>query len=411
MDGARGWRVVFGGFLALGVTSGITLFVLPVLLDSIIEETGWSLTQVSAAVTVFGLSAAAFSPFCGWMIDRLGARRVMVFGVAAGAAATFLIGRATLLWELYAVMPLLAIGSMSSTYIPVAAVVARWFVKRRGAAMGIAMLSIFIGGAAFPMIASALLDSYTWRETYTIFAAVLLFAIAPTLLFVRNPPADEERDYLASLSNHGHDAGGLTLRAALRTRSFWGLSVGDMLTGLVFAVFDVHLVFYLTHDAGDEKLATQVFSSLHLALAFGTLLFGVLGDRLPFRRVFVSCYFVPALAMPLMMIGGPAAIGLAIAFAFMAGTPGGGRNALYPVSLVYCFGEKHFGAIYGVSNSLFMIGTAAGPALAALIYDNTGSTRLVYVACMGLLIVSAGLIALIRPEHVSGNASASSDLA
>jgi MFS family permease len=170
-----------------------------------------------------------------------------------------------------------------------------------------------------------------------------------------------------------------------------------MLTGLVFAVFNVHMVYYLTHDLGDEKIAAQAFAALNIALALGTLLFGLLGDKLPLRGVLVSCYFFPAVAMPLLIAGGPAA--LAFAFAFAAGMPGGGRNALFPVSLVFCFGETHLGAIYGLSNTLFMIGNAVGPALAALVYDNTGSTRLVYAACMGLLIVSAALVALIRREH------------
>ena len=399
MDGRRGWLVVFGAFTALSMTSGVGLFVLPVLLDSIIADTGWTLTEVSAAVTVWGLAAAAFSPLCGMLIDKFGARSVMLVGIAIGAFTTYLASRVTALWQLYLVMLLMAIGAMSCTYIPVAAVVARWFVRHRGIATGVAMLAIFVGGATFPIVASNLLDNNTWREVYVIFAATLLVAAVPVALLVRNPPREEEAAYLASVRSLDHSAGDLTLRKAVRTRSFWGLSVGDMLTGLVFAVFNVHLIYYLTRDVGDEKLAAHAFAALNIALASGTLLFGLLGDRLPFRRVFVSCYFVPALAMPLLMIAGPAAAALAFVFAFAAGTPGGGRNALFPVSLVYCFGETHLGAIYGLSNSLFMIGNAAGPILAALIYDNTGSTRLVYTGCMVLLVVSAALVALIRRER------------
>jgi MFS family permease len=401
MDGRRGWWVVFGAFVTLTITSGVGLFVLPVLLDSIISETGWSLTQVSAAVTVWGIAAAAISPLCGLFIDRFGARLVMLFGIAIGAVATYATSRVTNLWQLYAVMLVLAIGSMSCTYIPVAAVVARWFVRHRGIATGVAMLAIFVGGAAFPQITNSLLDNYTWREVYAFFAAVLLAAAIPVALLVRNPPPDEEAAYLASVRSSDHNASDLTLRAAIRTRSFWGLSVGDMLTGLVFAVFNVHLIFYLTRDLGNADLAVQVFSLLNIALAIGTLVFGLLGDRLPLRGVLVSCYFFPAIAVPLLMIGGGPAVALAFLFACAAGLPGGGRNALFPVSLVYCFGESHLGAIYGLSNSLFMIGNAAGPTLAALLYDNTGDTRYVYAACAALLVISAALVALIRREQKS----------
>lgn len=400
MDGRRGWLVVFGTFVALAITSGIEMFVLPVTLGSIIEDTGWSLRQVSAAVTVWGLSAAAFSPVCGWLIDRLGARTMMLCGIVLSAAMTFLTGRVTELWQLYAVMVLFALGGVSCTYIPVAAVVARWFVKHRGLATGIAMLSIFVGGTVFPGVTNELLKEYSWREVYTIFGVLFLAAIVPTAIFVRNPGAAEEQAYLASVRSADHSAGDLALPDALGTRSFWGLSVGDMLTGVVFAVFNVHLIYYLTGDLGDKDTATAVFMSLNIALAMGTIVFGALGDRLPLRGVLVACYLFPVLAMPVLIYGSSAGLAaLAFAFALIAGFPGGGRNALFPVALVHCFGETHLGAIYGLSNAFFMVGNAAGPYLAAQLYENTGGSQSVYIGCLVLLVVSSALVALIRREH------------
>jgi len=400
MDGKRGWLVVFGAFVAMAITSGIEMFVLPVTLGHIMDDTGWSLTQVSAAAMVWGLSAAVVSPVCGMLIDRLGARTMMICGTVLSAAMTYLIGRVTEPWQLYAVMVFFALGGVSCTYIPVAAVVARWFVKHRGVATGVAMLSIFVGGAAFPVLTTSLLEQYSWREVYTLFSIVFLFALVPTLIFVRNPPRAEEQGYLASVRSADHSAGDLTLREAVRTRSFWGLSVGDMLTGLVFAVFNIHLVYYLTGDFGEATRAAQVFASLNLALAAGTLIFGSLGDRLPLRGVLVACYLFPMLAMPVLMYGSSAGlVALAFAFALLAGLPGGGRNALYPVALVHCFGETHFGAIYGLSNTFFMVGNALGPILAAWLYEGAGGSMPVYIGCLALLVVSSGLIALIRREH------------
>lgn len=400
MDGKRGWLVVFGAFVAMAITSGIELFVLPVTLGSIIEETGWSLTQVSAAVTVWGLSAAAVSPLCGVLIDRLGARTMMIAGTVLAGAMAYLTGRVTEPWQLYVVMVFFALAGVCCTYIPVAAVVARWFVKHRGAATGVAMLSIFVGGATFPILTNALLEHYSWREVYTIFGVAILLALIPILAFVRNPPVAEEQAYLARVRSADHSAGDLTLPAALRTRSFWGLSVGDMLTGLVFAVFNIHLVYYLTNDLGDGNVAAQAFAALNLALAVGTLLFGLLGDRLPLRGVLVTCYLFPTLAMPVLIYGSSAGIvALAFAFALIAGLPAGGRNALFPVALVHCFGETHLGAIYGLSNTFFMVGNALGPIIAARIYETAGGSQPVYIGCLVLLLISSGLVALIRREH------------
>ena len=119
MDGKRGWLVVFGGFITLAITSGVAFFVIPRLMDPIVTNTGWSFSDVSNAVTVWGLAAAAFSPLCGWMIDRLGAQRMILFGIFLGAIVVYLTARATSLRGFYALMLLSSIGAMSSTYIPV----------------------------------------------------------------------------------------------------------------------------------------------------------------------------------------------------------------------------------------------------------------------------------------------------
>ncbi len=394
MDGRRGWFVVLGAFLTMAITAGASLFVLPAMLDSIINDTGWSLTGVSTALTVWGVSAAVFSPICGLLIDKFGARRMMLFGIVCGSVTAWLTSQVGALWQLYAVLLVAAFGNMACTYVPVSTLVARWFIQRRSMATGIAMLSIFVGAAIFLTLTAGLLESYSWRDVYKIIAGIWLLAAIPTLIWVRYPPAEEEAAHIAQLGTAASTDGDLTLSMALRTRSFWGLSIGDAITGLVFAVFSFHLPYFLTQELDDAQTAAGIASLLNLATAGGTLLFGILGDRFPFRPLFVSCYFFPFLAVPLLMVGGGAP--LAFAFALMAGIPAGGRNALFPVSLVYCFGETHLGAIYGLSNSCFMLGNAFAPVLSAWIYESTGSAQGVYAVCMGMLILSTALVALIQ---------------
>lgn len=400
MDGKRGWLVVLGCFLTMAITAGASMFVMPVMLDAIIKDTGWSLGGVSAALTVWGVGAAVFSPICGLLIDKFGARRMMLFGIVVGSLTAWLTAHAASLWQLYAILLLAAIGNMSCTYVPVSSVVARWFVRRRSAATGIAMLSIFIGASVFLILTNELLKSFSWREVYQIVAMIWLLALVPTLLWVRYPQHDEEEVYLAQMGPAATTEGDLTLAAAVRTRSFWGLSIGDAITGLVFAVFNFHLPYFLTQDLGNADTAAFAAMLLNLATAGGTLLFGILGDRFPFRPLFVSCYFVPFLAVPLLMIGGNP--WLAYSFSVFAGTPAGGRNALFPVSLVYCFGETHLGSIYGTSNSAFMLGNAFAPMISAAIYEATGKNSIaVYTVCMGLLVVSTGLVALIQRKPIA----------
>jgi MFS family permease len=274
---------------------------------------------------------------------------MMLFGCLVGFGTTWLLARVSTLTELYVVLALAPIGAVSCTYIPVATVVARWFYRLRGIATGVAMLGLGLGGAVVPQIANWLLQTHTWRETYDLLALGYLAAMLPTLWWVRNPPADVEQAYTSNLPQDLSDDKDLTLGAALKTRSFWGLSLGDMVTGAIFSIFTFHLILYLTADLESQSTATNVFSLFMLLLAGGL---------------------------------GKGSAGLAFGFAVIAGLAGGGRSAVFPMGLAYSFGEKHMAAIWGVSNSMFMLGNGLGPPLAGMIYDRTHDSRGVYTLCI-----------------------------
>ena len=401
MDGKRGWWVVFGAAWTLTITAGVGFFSMAVLAEAIMADTGWTEQQYTNGIAIWGLTAALFSPFCGLAIDKFGSRPVMIIGILVAAAAEFTLGRVTELSQFYAVLIVLAMGVMATTYIPVAAIVSHWFVQRIGIATGLSMLGLGIGGGLFPQIAGALVSEGSYQSAFAILAGILLTALIPVFIGLR-PPNEQERAQSVTDNEHfetydpQHD---LTLKQALRSRSFWGLSIGDLLTGLIFAIFNTLLVLYITEDTGDSKYATLVFSILSFGLGFGILVFGPLGEMFNFRRVFVLCYFLPSVGTVLLAIS--SAPLTAISFAVIAGFAGGGRSALFPAALLKSFGGTHMGAIYGVSNTLFMLGTAAGPAIASAIHEETGSTRPVYALAVGVFIVSTFLISLIRDERVS----------
>jgi OFA family oxalate/formate antiporter-like MFS transporter len=399
MDSKRAWWVAFGAFLAITINAGIGFFVTPVMIERIMTDMSWSLTEISLGFTVWGLSAALFSPFCGQWIDRFGSRRMMLLGTGFAVLITCLLSQITSLWQFYILMFLAPFGVMSNTYIPAAAVVARWFMRHRGIATGLVMFGIGVGGTLLPLMTNQVLKFVEWRETYLLMALLQATALIPIALWIRNPEKPETTDPTSDDSTLDLPStnADLSLVEALKTRSFWGLSIGDAITGAVFTIFNVHLVYYLTKDFGSDDTATQVYSALQFCIGFGTLIFGPLADRFMLRKVMVFCYLLPALATGMLLPGG--ILWLAFLFAFLAGFPGGGRNALFPVALYSSFGETHMGAIYGFSNSFFMIGTAIGPVLAGVLYDSTGDTRIVYSCAIAALVVSTILVSIIKDER------------
>src|SRR5690606_38110609 len=131
-------------------------FVVAVMIDPIMVDMDWSLTDISIGITLWGIVGAAFSPLCGRWIDRFGARRIMMAGTVLGFGATLLLARVQSLPQFYFVLVPSAVAAMASTYLPVATVVTLWFNRLRGVAIGIAMLGLGVGGAIMPEVANAL---------------------------------------------------------------------------------------------------------------------------------------------------------------------------------------------------------------------------------------------------------------
>lgn len=401
--GQGGWSVVAAGFVCLTVAAGVGFYVFPVFLGSIQEEFGWSLTRISVAITLWGFAGAIFSPLCGRWIDSYGTRKVMVFGTLCQFAATILLSQISVLWHLYAVMVLSSIGNICNTYVPVAAVIAKWFDERRGTATGVAMLGLGCGGFVMPLLANQLLENYGWRTGYFALSFCVLGLLVPILLWIREPAqsdtADTDTDDSAPADQDtaGDDGADLRLGQAVRTRSFWGVGVGDAITGLVFAIFNVQLVFFLTEAGFQRGTATAAFATFLLCLSLGTALFGGIADRVSLRGLMLFCYALPAVATVCLFPSG--IVALPFVFAFVCGAAGGGRSALFPLALAHCFGTAHMGAIYGLSNSLFLIGNSLGPLIGGIIYDQTGSSQGVYVLAIVLFIGSVALISVMRNER------------
>ena len=398
MDTKQGWWVVFGAALTLTITAGVGFFSIPVLTDAIRNEMGWTLKEFSYGTSIWAVSGGLYCFVCGVLIERFGVRIVMLSGIVLGAAIQYSMGHVHTLAQFYFVMSLAPISILSCTHIPIATLITHWFVEHRGKATGLAMLGIGIGGGIAPKLTAAFMEAHGWRGAMGNLSFVLLLALIPAFIWLRSPKGHATPEEELSHADASPEIeSSLSLKEAIRTRTFWNLSLGDMFFGAVFTTFNLHLVIYLTHDMGDEALARNILSTYLLCMSFGTLFFGWLGDVLPFRRVLISTYFLPALAILFLLL--PPHPVLLYTFAILTGLGGGGRIALIPVALANNLGQVHIAKIFGFSNTLFMVGNAVGPIIAASIFDSTGNTHYIYMMCIALLCLSSALVSTLRNER------------
>ena len=185
----RGWRVVAASAAALAFgPSTIAVLSLGLFMRSFEQEFGWSRTQVAIATTLVSYMIVLVSPLQGWLIDRHGARRVILCSIPAfGVGICALALLPPVLWVYYAawiIIPILGIGAFPLSYLKATG---GWFSRRLGLALGIANSGVAIGSMLIPLLVGYLIAHYGWRFAWLgLGAIVLLFTLPLAWRFIHD---------------------------------------------------------------------------------------------------------------------------------------------------------------------------------------------------------------------------------
>src|SRR5258708_18249683 len=259
------WWVVFASASGLLVGAGaINVFAFGVFLKPITEEFGIGRGPFSQAIALGSLMNALACPLLGWMIDRWGARRVMIPGILLCALATasyaLLHPPLPIIYLMFAVA-----GFVFGVQTPIAyaTVTAKWFDRNRGLALGLAMAGVGLGVALIPQIAAALIAKFGWRLAFAgLRVCVLGFAFVPVSLFIREPPGfvgSVERRKTAGLPAA---LPGIHIGQALRgSWQFYALTVAFFLAIVAINGTVTHIVGLLPDRVIPLQLATGALSA------------------------------------------------------------------------------------------------------------------------------------------------------
>lgn len=387
-----GWWVVTATAIIVFLTGGTFFYGFSALFNPIEDEFGWSRASVAFAFSLRSEVGGLASPIVGFLVDKVGSRRLMMIGVVFVALGFVLLSRINSLPTFYASVIVIAIG-MSMTAGPVGMVaIAHWFHRRRGRALSFMTAGAGTSGVMV-LVLELLISSFGWRDALIIMAVVQLVICFPLAMTVRNRP-DEIGLYpdgdAAPVLAEGEEAKpfqaeGLTLRQALATRAFWQLSFAVMLTNIGMIAVIVHQIPYFTKNIGlSEGLAAGTVTAMTLISLSGRFGMGQLADIQDKRRVLASSFALCALALLLFAtIYEPWQIIYALPV-FAIGW--GGIIPVRPAFQADYFGMKAFGAIQGIVFTIATLGGFLGPVFAGWMYDQTESYRLAFV------ILSAGAL-------------------
>jgi len=188
IDSREAWLVTTISLLILSIALGAPYVVITAL-KAVAADTGGYRSVPSGAASLAMLGTGVGGLAMGWFAERLGIKRVVVFGavmVCAGLALSS--GGAT--WQLYVGHALL-IGFLGNGAInaPTYVYVTRWFNARRGTALALIASGQYVAGASWPPIFERVIAAYGWRQTMFGFGLLVVVLVVPlALLFLRPPP-------------------------------------------------------------------------------------------------------------------------------------------------------------------------------------------------------------------------------
>jgi MFS family permease len=395
-----GWWVVFGCFfigLYVGsiIVYGFTCFIQPIR-----NESGWSYTQISLAASLRALEMGMLAPVAGFLVDRYGGRKLILGGTILIGAGLLLLSLAQSLAFFYGCFLILGLGASGCMPVVTMSVVANWFKKKVGLALGLMASGMGASGLMIPLMVR-LMDTYGWRSTSIILGLGMWVIGIPLALVIRSRP--EPYGYLPDGRSSEKEAPQLKtqpegkeipFKEAVRGKTFFYVNTAEAIRMLTVSAVVTHIMPYLDSLGIPRGTAGLVAGAVSLCSIIGRFGFGWLGDLFD-KRFVMACSFLSLAAglFTLCYVKTPWVLFLFLLL-FPAGF--GGGMVLRGAILRERFGRQSFGKLVGITMGAAAIGEVMGPALSAWSHDTLGAYDPIWFAFSGAVGLAIILISRIR---------------
>jgi MFS family permease len=394
-----GWWVVVAAFLNLFFAVGLIFYGFPVFYPAFVESLGFTRAQVTQGFFLgFLLAGLPFGLLAGAVIDRIGARWVILSGAGLVGISLVLMGSMTRLWhyELFCIMEVL--GYVLAGPIANQVLIAHWFRVRRGRAMGYTYLGLGLGGVISPLLVHSLMKSFGWRHALEIVGLLILVVLFPVGIWItRSTPAEMgllpdgvESSGPPEEKNSATVAPASGVGAAVRTANFWLILAGSTLVmGAIGAVIQ-HFILFLKDQGYSAVTATRFSTALLASSLGGRVVVGYLADR--FRKKNTMSLFYGLLCASLFLLSMAHQPVVVWTFAVVFGFAMGADYMLIPLVTAECFGTAALGKLLALIIMGYSLGQWGAPWIAGRIFDSQHSYELAWKILAGAGLFGAAAI-------------------
>lgn len=394
MGSHYGWVIVATGAMITCVAAG-SMFALPVYLQPIADETGWSRAGISMAMTIGFLVMGVAGFAWGTLSDRIGARPVVLVASVLLGVGLFIASRTDDLLLFQLAYGGIIGGAGGAFFAPLMATTIGWFDKHRSLAVSL----VSLGGGVAPMVvtplATMLIAAQGWRSAMLVTALVAWGLLIPLSFLVRRAPSSEP----ILTPRHMPLASSGSALTALRSPQFFVLAGVFFLCCAAHSGPIFHTVSYAMLCGASALAAASIYSVEGLAGLFGRVIFGVVADRIGVKRMIIGGLVLQAVGIYAYIY-----VGELTQFYLLAAVLGmayGGVMPLYAVLARDYFGPTVMGTVLGGITMTSSIGMAFGPVGGGWIFDTFGDYHWLYVSSAAIGLAGAAVALAFPPANRS----------
>jgi len=400
-----GWVITGLVFLNLAMAYGAQ-YSFGVFFPSLIDEFKWNRQSLAGAFSLYTFMYSILGFFLGRLTDRLGPRFILICGSICLGLGIALISQVSAPWHLYAVYGLLASWGMSATYVTSNPIVVKWFIIKRGLAVGLAQSGLGIGIILIPPLTGYLIAAFGWRIACIILGSAVFLVLFITSFYLighpeiigqlpdgrRKIPTGGELDssWEALLKEETWTVG-----EAMRTKSFWVLTGVFFCTWLFVFLPLVHLVIFALDIGLSRESALVALSFLGGMSALGRVLMGAVSDRV--GRKTALGFSIALQVFSWFWILGTRSAWMLILFASVFGLSYGGVSSIFPSIIGDYFGRLKAASVIGAIFTLAGIAAACGPVVGGYLYDLSHTYRLAFISGALTNLLALGLLTISKP--------------
>ena len=409
-----GWWIVLILSILTTYGAGVFYYGFSTFVKPIVNELGWSMAVVSGAFSLYRLEAGIAAPILGYLLDRMGPRRLVFSGGLVTGWGFIYLSHVHTVWHFYAAIIIISLGFSAFGGVAVGnPLIGKWFVKKRGSAIGIYGASRSFAGVIVPLVAW-LVACYGWRTALLFMGPVTWLVVLPLSFTLKHSPEQEgllpDGESPVSSVNGGPGAGraagiaevDFSLRGSMATSAFWVLAACMFMHQMSQAAIFVHLIPYLIDKGIRPTSAAAVVTIVAAVSVVGRYGSGWLGDRVNKKYLLIVLFLLQPVAI--FSLTRVQSLTDVVPFALLYSIAYGGITVVNAIVIGEYYGRKHYGTIYGTVQGLSTFGGIAGPLVAGWIYDIHGSYHLAFMIFVGMLVFATLLLLFLKvpPSDIDG---------